>query len=56
MQLISRLPPYPLQAREEELCPPTITVLDENDNGLSISATQKLVNTIYSTLETDQAM
>lgn len=42
MQLIGRLPLYPYQASEEELCPPTITVLDENGNGLSISATPEI--------------
>ena len=42
IRLVSRLPPYPLQASEEELCPPTITILDENGNDLSISATPEI--------------
>jgi len=42
MQLISRLPLYPYNASEQELCPPTITVLDESNNGLSISATTEI--------------
>ncbi len=42
IRLVSRLPPYPYQASEEELCPPTITVLDKSGNGLSISATTEI--------------
>ncbi len=39
LQLVSRLPQYPYYASEQDLCPPTIMVLDESGNGLSISAT-----------------
>ncbi len=39
LQLVRMLPPCPPNAEEEDLCPPAITVLDESNNGLTISAT-----------------
>ncbi len=38
LQLISRLPQCPYYANEQDLCPPTIVVLDEDNNSLTISA------------------